>query len=155
MHKPETRVATVGARDKVEEGEQYRKISKVENGRGSEISKFWSLRERLETFFFRNFRAPPIFYRIFTVHLDLLARCEGRCYNFFVSKYFWTVVELLICEGFEVKYFKTLAFFFALFFIFGTYKLRTFARALRHDCASKSSLFFVPFSRFVLSMCNL
>ena len=60
------------------------------------------------------------------------------------------MVELLICEGFEVKYFKTLAFFFALFFIFGTYKLHTFARALRHDCASKSSLFFVFFSFLVL-----
>ena len=59
MHKPETRVATVGARDKVEEGEQYRKISKVENGRGSEISKFWSLRERLETFFFEIFEPLP------------------------------------------------------------------------------------------------
>ena len=137
MHKPETRVATVGARDKVEEGEQYRKISKVENGRGSEISKFWSLRERLETFFFRNFRAPPIFYRIFTVHLDLLARCEGRCYNFFVSKYFWTVVELLICEGFEVKYFKTLAFFFALFsfLVMGLY-----SRLIQYICEGFEAL---------------
>ena len=47
-------------------------------------------------------------------------------------------------------------FFFVLFSRFGTYKLYTFARAFRHDCASKSShFFFVPFSRFVLSMCNL
>ena len=39
-------------------------------------------------------------------------------------------------------------FFVVLFFLFGTYKLHTFARALRHDCASKSSLFFCSFFTF-------
>ena len=55
-------------------------------------------------------------------------------------------------EGFEASLcFKVLAFFLFFFFLFGTYKLPTFARALKHHYASRSSLFFVLFSNYCLA----